>query len=142
MMQRTLETIFRKTALLTSHHAKATTRKANRASHGPRVLAKERAKKVRDIEHPKEHPKVPRVTIVRTKVRVPKIGLSGRENPKAETSQETQETPQTCHDDKSYADNAWFDDGWSCDEWNDGWEESNVNSAGSFSLFFCLILVR
>ena len=58
------ETIFRETALIMSHHARAIARKANRASHGRRVLAKARAKTVRDkeTERPKADPKVPRVS--------------------------------------------------------------------------------
>ena len=59
-----VETIFRETAQITSLYAKAMARKANRASHGPRVLAKERANKVRKMENPKENPKVPRVSQV------------------------------------------------------------------------------
>ena len=45
---RTVETIFKESATLASSHANATTRKANTASHGPRVLAKEGAHKVRE----------------------------------------------------------------------------------------------
>ena len=37
------------TAKLTSHHAKATARKANRANHGPRVLAKRRVRQTREL---------------------------------------------------------------------------------------------
>ena len=64
-----VETIFRETALITSHHAKATSTKANRASHSPRVLAKARAKTVRNMEteNPKESIKIPSVPTVRTK---------------------------------------------------------------------------
>ena len=48
-----------------------------------------------------------------------KTGLSGLENPKSETSSETQESAQTYHTDNSHTDNSWRDDGWSYDEWND-----------------------
>ena len=47
--------------------------KANRTSHGPRVLAKESVRKARDTENPKEHPKVPRVPKVRTRIRLRKL---------------------------------------------------------------------
>ena len=40
--------------MFTLLHAKAMARNVKRASHGPRVLAKERARKVREIENPKE----------------------------------------------------------------------------------------
>ena len=62
-----VEHIFNETAM----HAKATASdiraKANRASHGPRVRAKERVRRVR--ENPKESPKVPKVPEVRTRVK-------------------------------------------------------------------------
>ena len=48
-----VETIFRKTAMSTSHHAKAMARRAHRVSHGPRVLVKDRSKKVWEMEDPK-----------------------------------------------------------------------------------------
>ena len=47
--------------------------KANTASHGPRVLPKESVRKARDTENPKEHPKVPRVPKVRTRIRLRKL---------------------------------------------------------------------
>ena len=52
------------------------------------------------------------------------IGLSSLENPKTvrceESSQKTQENPQTYHTDNSSIDkSSLFDDGWSYDEWND-----------------------
>ena len=49
-------------------YEEAMARKANRASHGPRVLAKDRARKERETENPKENPKVPKVRKVRTRV--------------------------------------------------------------------------
>ena len=48
-----VELIFRETAMFTSPPAKAMARKINRARRGPRVLAKERARKVRETENPK-----------------------------------------------------------------------------------------
>ena len=43
-------------------------------------------------------------------------GLLGLENPKSETSSETQESEQTYPTDNSDTDNSWCDDGWSIDE--------------------------
>ena len=124
-----VETIFKETALLMSHHAKATARKSDRESHGPRVLANERAKKVREMAK------------VSYKGRCSKTGVSGFAILKSETSQETQELAQTYHTDTSCADNSWLDDVWIHDGWNDdwslvheGWVEPYVSSAGSFSL--------
>ena len=65
-----VETIFTMTALPTSHHAKTTARKTNRASHGPRMMAKERANKVKEMENSKENQTVARVLKVRTRVKV------------------------------------------------------------------------
>ena len=50
-------------------------RKGNgkKGSRGPRVLAKERARKVWETENPKENPKVPRVPKVRTMVKPRKL---------------------------------------------------------------------
>ena len=131
---------FNETAMFTQTHAKAM---VIRASRGPRVLAKERAKKVRETENPKANPKVPRCQKVRTRVKPQKIGLSGLENPKSETSSETQESVQTSHTDISHTDNSWFDDGWSYGElnddwssvgWHECWEQTFDNSACSLSL--------
>ena len=77
--------------------------KANRASHGPRVKAKERVKRTKGAKG--SH-----------KGKTSKTGLSGHANSTSEASSETQETAQTCP-----ADNSWVHDGWNCDEWNDGW---------------------
>ena len=83
--------------------------KANRAGHGPRVRAKERVK--RGKENPKENPKV------RTMIKYRKlVHRSGPENPKSETSSETQESAQTYPTDKSSTDTSWCDDGWSFNE--------------------------
>ena len=54
------------------HHAIAMARRVNRASRGPRVLAKERARKVRETDNPKGNPKVP-VPKVRTRVKPRKL---------------------------------------------------------------------
>ena len=65
-----VELIFKETAMLTQPHARAMTRKANRASHGPRGLAKERTRKVRETENPKENQKEnPTVPKVRSRVK-------------------------------------------------------------------------
>ena len=80
---------------------------------------------------------------VRTRVKPPKLAHQVLENPKSETSSETQESAQTYPTDNSYTDNSWCDDGWSYDEWNGewssvGWHEGRDqtcdNSAISFSL--------
>ena len=96
-------TNIRDSALLTSHHAKATASKVNRASHGPRVLAKARANKVREMDNPNENPKVPRVPKVRRKARVRRL-VCRILKPRFETHRETQETAQTCPTDHSYID--------------------------------------
>ena len=56
-----VEVMFKETAMFTSRLAKVMASKVNRASHGPRVLAKERTRKVRQTEHPKDKCKFPRV---------------------------------------------------------------------------------
>ena len=43
------------------------------------------------------------------KCKTTKIGLSGLENPKSETSSETQDSAQTYPTDNSYTDNSWCD---------------------------------
>ena len=58
---------------------------------------------------------------VRTRVKPPKLAHQVLENPKSETSSETQESAQTYPTDNSYTDNTWCDDDWSYDEWNDEW---------------------
>ena len=107
-----VELIFKETAMFTSLHAKAVA-KANRASHGPRVLAKERAKQVRVVENPKENPDVSKVPQARTRVKTSKTGSPVLENPEIRD--------KFWHPaDKSYTDTSWFDDGWSFDEWMPG----------------------
>ena len=68
-----VELIIKETALFTSLQAEAMARKINRAIHDPRVLAMERASKVRETENPKENPKVPKVQKVRTRVKNRKL---------------------------------------------------------------------
>ena len=91
---------------------------ANRASHGPRVRAKERVKRTR--ENPKESPKEPKVRSnvpkAHTRVKHRKLVYQVLKNSKSETSSDTQESAQTCT-----TDNSWFHDGWSPDGWNDDW---------------------
>ena len=131
-----VEQVFNETAM----HAKATASnhlaKANRASHGPRVRAKERLKRVR--EHPKENPKVPKGAKGSYKGKTSKTGLSCLENPKSETSSETQESaPTLTLTTRTLAIPgvmmAWNDD-WSSGGWYDGWEQTYDNSANSLSL--------
>ena len=105
-----VELIFKETAVFTQRHAKAMAGKANRAIHGPRALAKERAWKVRERKNPKDNPKVPKAK-GSCKDKTSKTGLSGLEYSKSQTSSETQESTQTYHSDNSYTDNSWFDDG-------------------------------
>ena len=110
-----VERIFNVTAM----HAKATASnhlaRANRASHGQRVRAKDIVQKV--MENPKKNPKVTMVPKVRTRVKTSKKkGLQGLEHPKSETSSETLESAQTYPTDTSYMDNSWCDGGWSHDE--------------------------
>ena len=136
-----VEHIFNETAT----HAKAMARnhlaKANRASHGPRVIVKGRAR--RCWENPKENPKVPKV---RTRVKHRKLGFPGMKKTKSETSSETQESAQTYSTDNSYTDNSWCDDGlgydgwtddWSSVGWHEGWEQTDHNSSSSFALEKC-----
>ena len=77
---------------------------ANRASHGPRVKAKERVKRTRG--NPKDSPKDPKVPKAHARAKLRKTGISGLENLKSEISSETQESARTCPTDSS---------------WNDGW---------------------
>ena len=106
-----VELIFKETAILTQPHARAVTRKANRASHGPRGLAKERTRKVRETEHPKENPKVPKVrTIVKPRKLVSRASKT-----------RNQRQVQKLWNLHRHTDTSWFDDGRSSDEWNDDW---------------------
>ena len=86
-----METIFRDTALLMSHHAKAMARKANRASHCPRSAGKGKSKEGKgDVPSEGKNTEVPRVPKVRTKVRGRKLVCLVWKTPKSEISQETQ----------------------------------------------------
>ena len=93
--------------MFTSSHAKAMARKANRPSHGPRVLANERARKVRDTGNPKEHSTGSSMVKQRF---VQGCTFENRsiclENLKSETSSETQVSAQTYHTDNSNTDNS------------------------------------
>ena len=99
-------------------HAKATASnhlaKANRATHGPRVMAKERVRRVR--ENPKENPKVPK-----TRIKTSKTGLYGLEKPEIRSKFRNSGICTDEPTDNSYTDNSWCDDGWSYDEWKDDW---------------------
>ena len=116
-----VELIFKETVIFTKPHTKATARNANTASHGSRVLAKERARKVSETENLKENPKLPHVPKVRTTEKPRTLVYVVLKFQKSDTSSETQESAQTNDSDFSYTDDSWFDDGWSCDEWNDDW---------------------
>ena len=85
-----MQHVFDETAMQARTCASKCLAKAIRASHGPRVKTKERAK--RTMENPKE----PRM---RTKV-------SGLENSKSQASSDTQESAQTCPTDTSW--NGWI----------------------------------
>ena len=62
-----------------------------------------------------------------------RIGLSGLENSKSETSSETEESAQTCPTDNSWIHDGWNDD-WSSVGWHEGCEQTYDNPASSFSL--------
>ena len=101
--------------------------KTDRASHGPRVMAKDRVRKVRGKT--KGTSKLSKGVKGSYKRKTSNTGLIGLENPKTETISETQESAQSYPTDNSYTDNSWCDGGWSNDEWNDddwssvGWHE-------------------
>ena len=94
--------------------------KANRASHGPRVRAKSRAKKTR--ENPKGKSKGTKGARGSHKGKTSKTCLSGLENSKSEASSESQELGRVCTTDTS------CNDGWNGDEWNDGWSFGEWNN--------------
>ena len=89
-----VEHIFNESAMHARVQASNRLARANRASHGPRVRAKERAKRTR--ENAKTNLKEPKVPKGRTRVKTSKTGRTSLENPKSETSSETQESAQTC----------------------------------------------
>ena len=91
-----VDTMFRETAFIVSHHAKA--RRAHSPSHGPRELVRAPAKTVRDNET--ENPTVPRVPKNRTNVRLrwEECKTVRFEEP----SQETRENPKMYHTDQFF----------------------------------------
>ena len=66
-----VEHIFNETAMHARTQASNRLAKANRASHGPRVMAKARAMKT--MEHVKENPKEPKMPKVRTRAKHRKL---------------------------------------------------------------------
>ena len=63
-----VEHIFNETAMHARAQASNRLARANRASHGPRVRAKERVKRTR--ENPKGNPKEPKVPKARTRANI------------------------------------------------------------------------
>ena len=112
-----VEHIFNETAMHARAQASSRLARANRASHGPRVRAKERVKKTR--EKPKESPKEPKmrskVPKAHTRVKHRKLVY---QSGKLETRDKLglHESAQTCP-----TDNSWIHDGWNLVEWNDDW---------------------
>ena len=93
--------------------------RANRASHGPRVRAKERVKRTREnLKESLQEPKVPKGC---TKVKHRKLVYQVLKNSKSETTSDTQESAETCPTDTSW------NDGWNGDQWNDGWSFDEWN---------------
>ena len=97
-----------------SHHAKATARKTNRASHSPRVSAKERAKKVTDMKYPEAKFKESTSAKASYKGKRSKGGFSGLEKPNHRL---TKDSVQRYSHENSHTDHSWFADGWSFDCW-------------------------
>ena len=104
--------------------------KANRASHGRRVKAKERVKRTK--ENPKDCPKEPRVRTkdpkapkAHAKVKTSETGISGLENLNSEACSENEESVQMGQ--VHTADTSWIHEEWSPDEWNDGWSLQEWN---------------
>ena len=130
-------------------HVHVTPRKGNgqkgsRASHGPRVLTKVRAKKIRETDNPEENPPVPKVrkAPTREKPRTP-VHLVLKNSQKQRQVHRHKESAQSYRADDSSADDSTFDDGWSYHEWNDDrnsvawhecWEQTHDHSASSLSL--------
>ena len=104
-------TIFRETAMYTKPHAKAMAmaRRTNGATHGPKSVGKEKSR-VRETETTR---KIQIFQECQRLLQEEKLDtcLSGPENPKSKTGQETQESAQTCPTDNSCTENSWFDDG-------------------------------
>ena len=107
----------------TAVHAKARASnllaKASRpASHGPRVRAKEEARKTR--ERPQENPKVSRERNTRTKVKALQKADQAL-NSTNQTQPQSHGSEQTYSDDNPYTDSPWCDNSWNCADWDDGW---------------------
>ena len=112
-----VEFILNETAMHARAQASNRLARANRASHGPRVRAKEsKQNKWKSKGKSKGTKGAIQGAKGSHKGKTSKIGLSGLEHWKSETSSETQESAQPCT-----TDNSWFHDGWSYDEWNDDW---------------------
>ena len=99
------------------------------ASHGPRVSAKETAKKTR--ENPEENRRVSRGwRNNQIKVKALQKGLSRLESEQTYST----ETPYTgsprCDDNRSFSE---WDDGWSSVGWHEGSDQTYDNSASSLS---------
>ena len=92
-----MEHIFNETAQHARALASNRLARANRASHGPRVRAKERVKTAR--ANPKEYPQGTKGA--KGKGKTSKTGLSGLDNSKTERSSETQESAPTYPTDNS-----------------------------------------
>ena len=95
---------------------KQTLGRANRASHGPRVSAKERMKRSR--VNPKEHPNVPKVSKVRTRVKPRKLVYQVL---KTRNQRHALRNSGICTD-------------WSSVGWHAGWDQTYDTSASSCSL--------
>ena len=104
-----VEHIFNETAMHAKALASNRLARANRASHSPRVRAKEGGKRTR--ENPKESPKEPKVPRAQTRVKHRKLVFQVLRTRNQRQSSETQESAQTCT-----TDNSRFHDGWSHDE--------------------------
>ena len=106
----TLEHVFNETAMHTKAQASNRMAKANRASHGPRVIPHSQAKvRVRKTkENPKENPKKTKSANQSAegvhKGKTSKAGLSGLKNSKPLASSDIQESAQTCTTDISWND--------------------------------------
>ena len=118
-----MEHIFNETATQARTPASNRLAKAIRASRGPRVKAKERAK--RTVENPKDSPKEgSKGAKGSCKGKTSKTGMSGLENMKSVTSSGTLESAQMGHV-------CTTDTSWSLDEWNDGWSLDEWSDEGS-----------
>ena len=146
-----VEHIFNETTMHARAQASNRLARANRASHGPRVRAKERVNNGK-FKGKSKGTKGTKGAIQGAEGshmgKTSTTGLSGLENSKSEPSSETRESAQTWPTDNS----SWIHDGWNGDEWNDGrsfdewnddwssvgwhegWEQTYDTTASSFSL--------